>query len=95
VVRFQHSHPIRTGREANAGNWRTASKLVILLEFLNSTFDPDADIVRVSNVEFIHPAMKGFRKFRRRDGGAPGSLVLPPKDGCTPSLRRARRAAMN
>jgi hypothetical protein len=53
VVRFQHSHPIRISREANAGNKRTTGKLVILVEFLNSTFDPDADITRVSNVGFI------------------------------------------
>jgi hypothetical protein len=53
VVRFQHLHPICIGREANVGNRRTTSKLMILVEFLNLTFDFEADITRVSNVEFI------------------------------------------
>jgi hypothetical protein len=53
VVRFQHLHPIRIGLEANVGNKRTTSKLMILVEFLNLTFDPEIDIKLVSNVKFI------------------------------------------
>jgi len=32
---------------------RTTSKFMILVEFLNLTFGPEADIKRVSNVRFI------------------------------------------
>jgi hypothetical protein len=53
VVRFQHLHPICISHQANVGNKRTTSKFMILVEFLNLTFDPEADIKRVSNVKFI------------------------------------------
>ena len=53
MVRFQHLHPICIGRQANVGNKRTTSKLMILVEFSNLTFDPEADITWVSNVKFI------------------------------------------
>jgi hypothetical protein len=57
VVRFQHLHPLCIGREANVGNKRTTSKSLILVEFLNLTFDLEADIKWVSNVKFIPLAL--------------------------------------
>jgi hypothetical protein len=53
MVRFQHLHPICIGHQANVGNKRTTSKFMILVEFLNLTFDLEAGIKRVSNVKFI------------------------------------------
>jgi hypothetical protein len=44
VARFQHLHPICIGREANVGDKRTTSKLMILVEFLNLAFASEADI---------------------------------------------------
>jgi hypothetical protein len=71
VVRFQHLHPIRIGLKANVGNKRTTGKFVILVEFPNSTFDPDDDIERVSNVEFIPLVFPVEREGARRRQGVP------------------------
>ena len=52
VVRFQHLHSIDTSRRANVGIKRTASRLLILVDFLNLTFGCAPDVKRDANVKF-------------------------------------------
>ncbi|PXW50767.1 hypothetical protein C7450_12339, partial [Chelatococcus asaccharovorans] len=52
VVLLRHLHPPDTGLGANVGVKRTTSKLMVLVELLNLTFDPEPDVRRVSNVKF-------------------------------------------
>ncbi|CAH1681217.1 conserved hypothetical protein [Chelatococcus asaccharovorans] len=52
MVRLRHLHPPDTGLGANVGVMRTTSKLLILVEFLNLTFDLEPLVRRDSNVKF-------------------------------------------
>ncbi|CAH1662229.1 conserved hypothetical protein [Chelatococcus asaccharovorans] len=52
VVLLRHLHPPDTGLGANVGVKRTTSKLMVLVELLNLTFDPEPDVRRDSNVKF-------------------------------------------
>ena len=52
VVRLRHLHPPDTGLGANVGVKRTTSKLLVLVELLNLTFDLEPDVRRDSNVKF-------------------------------------------
>ncbi|CAH1661296.1 hypothetical protein CHELA40_12064 [Chelatococcus asaccharovorans] len=52
VVRLRHLHPPDTGLGANVGVKRTTSKLLVLVELMNLTFDLELDIRRDSNVKF-------------------------------------------
>ncbi|CAH1658724.1 hypothetical protein CHELA40_11610 [Chelatococcus asaccharovorans] len=45
-------HPPDTGLGANVGVKRTTSKLLVLVELLNLTFDLEPDVRRDSNVKF-------------------------------------------
>ena len=52
VVRIRHLHPPDTGLGANVGVERTTSKLLVLVELLNLTFDLEPHVRRDSNVKF-------------------------------------------
>ncbi|CAH1652817.1 hypothetical protein CHELA40_10706 [Chelatococcus asaccharovorans] len=52
VVLLRHLHPPDTGLGANVGVKRTTSKLLVLVELLNLTFDLELDVRRNSNVKF-------------------------------------------
>ncbi|CAH1654028.1 hypothetical protein CHELA40_50831 [Chelatococcus asaccharovorans] len=52
VVLLRHLHPPDTGLGANVGVKRTTSKLLVLVELLNLTFDLEPDVRRDSNVKF-------------------------------------------
>ncbi|CAH1673980.1 hypothetical protein CHELA40_14023 [Chelatococcus asaccharovorans] len=52
VVRRRHLHPPDTGLGANVGVKKTTSKLLVLVELLNLTFDLEPHVGRDSNVKF-------------------------------------------
>ncbi|CAH1648678.1 hypothetical protein CHELA40_10092 [Chelatococcus asaccharovorans] len=52
VVRARHLHPPDTGLGANVGVKKTTSKLLVLVELLNLTFDLVPHVRRDSNVKF-------------------------------------------
>ncbi|CAH1655354.1 conserved hypothetical protein [Chelatococcus asaccharovorans] len=52
MVLLRHLHPPYTGLGANVGVKRTTSKLLVLVELLNLTFDLELDVRRDSNVKF-------------------------------------------
>ncbi|CAH1665579.1 hypothetical protein CHELA40_12709 [Chelatococcus asaccharovorans] len=58
VVRLRHLHPPDTGPGVNVGVKRTTSKLLVLVELLNLTFDLELDVGRDSNVKFA-PLVSG------------------------------------
>ncbi|CAH1656123.1 hypothetical protein CHELA40_11213 [Chelatococcus asaccharovorans] len=58
VVRLRHLHPPDTGLGANVGVKRTTSKLLVLVELLNLTFDLELDVRRDSNVKFAPLAFR-------------------------------------
>ncbi|CAH1672958.1 hypothetical protein CHELA40_14165 [Chelatococcus asaccharovorans] len=65
VVLLRHLHPPDTGLGANVGVKRTTSKLMVLVELLNLTFDPEPDVRRDSNVKFA-PLAQGIGSVRCR-----------------------------
>ncbi|PXW51899.1 hypothetical protein C7450_11854 [Chelatococcus asaccharovorans] len=52
VVLLRHLHPPDTSLGANVGVRRTTSKLMVLVELLNLTFDLEPHVRRGSNVKF-------------------------------------------
>ncbi|CAH1670311.1 hypothetical protein CHELA40_14540 [Chelatococcus asaccharovorans] len=52
VVRLRHLHPPDSTLGANVGVKKTTSKLLVLVELLNLTFDLELDVRRDSNVKF-------------------------------------------
>ena len=52
VVRLRHLHPPDTGLGENAGATRTTSKLLVLAELLNLTFDLEPHVGPESNAKF-------------------------------------------
>ncbi|CAH1651567.1 hypothetical protein CHELA40_50479 [Chelatococcus asaccharovorans] len=52
VVRRRHLRPPDTSLGANVGVTRTTSKLLVLVELLNLTFDLELDVERDPNVKF-------------------------------------------
>ncbi|CAH1676496.1 cytochrome b561 [Chelatococcus asaccharovorans] len=52
MVRLRHLHPPDTTLGANVGVKRTTSKLMVLVELLNLTFDLEPHVWRDSNVKF-------------------------------------------
>ncbi|CAH1669896.1 hypothetical protein CHELA40_14602 [Chelatococcus asaccharovorans] len=59
VVRLRHLHPPDSTLGANVGVKKTTSKLLVLVELLNLTFDLEHDVRRDSNVKFA--PLDGFR----------------------------------
>ncbi|CAH1656153.1 hypothetical protein CHELA40_11218 [Chelatococcus asaccharovorans] len=59
VVRLRHLHPPDTSLGANVGATRTTSKLLVLVELLNLTFNRELHVRRDSNVKFT-PLGRGF-----------------------------------
>ncbi|CAH1665067.1 hypothetical protein CHELA40_12626 [Chelatococcus asaccharovorans] len=57
VVRLRHLHPSHTGLGANVGVKSTTSKLMVLVELLNLTFDREPHVRRDSHVKFAPLAM--------------------------------------
>ncbi|CAH1648831.1 conserved hypothetical protein [Chelatococcus asaccharovorans] len=52
MVLLRHLHPPDTGLGANVGVKRTTSKLTVLVDLLNLTFDLVPHVRRDSNVKF-------------------------------------------
>ncbi|CAH1667656.1 hypothetical protein CHELA40_13027 [Chelatococcus asaccharovorans] len=52
MVLLRHLHPPDTTLGANVGVKKTTSKLLVLVELLNLTFDLELDVRRDSNVKF-------------------------------------------
>ncbi|CAH1673241.1 hypothetical protein CHELA40_13825 [Chelatococcus asaccharovorans] len=52
AVLLRHLHPSDTGLGANVGVERTTSKLMVLVELLNLTFDLEPHVTRDSHVKF-------------------------------------------
>ena len=77
VVLLRHLHPPDTGLGANVGVKRATSKLLVLVELLNLTFDRELDVRRDSNVKFaplvvllrhLHPVCVGSKgKCRKQE----------------------------
>ncbi|CAH1654772.1 hypothetical protein CHELA40_10988 [Chelatococcus asaccharovorans] len=74
MVRRRHVHPPDTGLGANVGLTRTTSKLLVLVELLNLTFDPEPHVRRDSHVKFAPRAgvWSGFERRRQGNGAYPG-----------------------
>ncbi|CAH1669794.1 hypothetical protein CHELA40_14617 [Chelatococcus asaccharovorans] len=86
MVRRRHLHPPNTGLGANVGVKRTTSKLLVLVELLNLTFDLELDVGRDSNVKSapLGKSSLSARSFRykRQPVSAPGGRsthLAPPR----------------
>ncbi|CAH1663875.1 hypothetical protein CHELA40_15479 [Chelatococcus asaccharovorans] len=82
VVLRRHLHPSDTGLGANVGAKRTTSKLMVLVELLNVTFDLEPHVRRDSHVKFAPQGRPGgsglaFRLEQDVVEGLPGALARP------------------
>ncbi|CAH1666032.1 hypothetical protein CHELA40_12784 [Chelatococcus asaccharovorans] len=59
MVRRRHLHPPDSTLGANVGVKKTTSKLLVLVELLNLTFDLELDVRRDSNVKFAPLGQRG------------------------------------
>ncbi|CAH1670055.1 hypothetical protein CHELA40_14578 [Chelatococcus asaccharovorans] len=99
VVRRRHLHPPDTGLGANVGVTRTTSKLLVLVELLNLTFDLAPHVRRDSNVRFAPLAFSlGIPPCALQDSVQPSPAACraaPAREGwpacASPSLRCGSR----
>ncbi|CAH1651524.1 hypothetical protein CHELA40_10521 [Chelatococcus asaccharovorans] len=97
MVLLRHLHLPDTGLGANVGVKRTTSKLLVLVELLNLTFDRELHVRRDSHVKFAPPAKCGslmegrFFMVQHRSNVTVARSIDP--DACLPGRPDAERAA--
>ncbi|CAH1653811.1 hypothetical protein CHELA40_50800 [Chelatococcus asaccharovorans] len=83
MVLLRHLHPSDTGLGANVGVKRTTSKLMVLVELLNLTFDLELDVRRDSHVKFAPLVLSRRRALFQRRGSTPRSSGFASASGCS------------